>query len=72
MFDMTQPSLTSGEKLWLLALNRGPFAPAPGEPVMSDALRESLIAKGLISQKMGLVQITLKGSSVANELIRAA
>lgn len=69
---MSNSELTSGEKLWLLALNRAPLASAPGEPVMADELRDSLLAKGLICQKMGLVQITLKGSSVANELIRAA
>lgn len=69
---MSENSLTSGEKLWLLALNRGPLAPAPGEPVMSEELRDSLLSKGLICQKMGFVQITLKGSSVANDLIRAA
>lgn len=68
---MNAANLKSEEKLWLLALNRGPVRPDTVKRSMSDLLRDSLIAKGLVRQKQGVLEITLKGSSLANELVRA-
>ena len=64
-------AMTSEEKLWLLALTRGPITSRSVQRSMSELLRDSLIAKGLVRQRMGAVQITRKGSSLANELIRS-
>ena len=64
--------MSSEEKLWLLALNRGPLSPTSLKRHMPDPLRERLIAKGLVRQSMEILTITQKGASLANELIGAA
>jgi hypothetical protein len=63
--------MTSEEKLWLLALTRGPLSPTSLKRHISDQLRDRLIRKGLARQRMELLEITRKGASLANELIRA-
>ena len=62
-------TISSEEKLWLLALNRGPLGPTTLKRPMPDPLRNTLIAKGLVRQHSELLEITQKGSSLANDLI---
>jgi len=64
-----ESTISSEEKLWLLALNRGPLSPTSLKRRMPDPLRNTLIAKGLVRQHQELLEITKKGSSLANDLI---
>jgi hypothetical protein len=58
---MKSEIVTSEEKLWLLALVRGPLAPASVKRPMSDQVRDSLLAKGLIHWRDDFVEITQRG-----------
>lgn len=55
-------TISSEEKLWLLALNRGPLSPTSLKRRMPDPLRNTLIDKGLVRQHLELIEITKKGS----------
>jgi hypothetical protein len=66
-----KPEMSSEEKLWLLALARGPLSPTSLKRHISDQLRDRLVQKGLARQHMELLEITREGASLANELIRA-
>jgi len=65
--EMTSVELNGDEKLWLLALNRGPLK-ASAAKHMSDKVRDSLIAKGLIGWKAGFLELTPRGVSSATGL----
>jgi len=64
-----ESNMSSEEKLWLVALNRGPLSPTSLKRRMPEPLRNTLIAKGLVRQQEELLEITKKGSSLANDLI---
>jgi hypothetical protein len=65
--EMTSVELNGDEKLWLLALSRGPFKPSAATH-MSDKVRDSLIAHGLIRWEVGFLEITPRGASTATGL----
>jgi len=52
-------------------LARGPLSPTSLKRHISDQLRDRLVQKGLVRQRMELLEITREGASLANELIRA-
>jgi hypothetical protein len=58
---MKSEIVSSEEKLWLLALVRGPLAPTSVKRPMSEAVRESLLAKGLIHWRDDFIEITQRG-----------
>jgi hypothetical protein len=65
--EMTSVELNGDEKLWLSALSRGPFKPSAARH-MSEKVRDSLIAKGLIRWKVGFLEITPKGATAATSM----
>lgn len=58
---MKSDTVSNEEKLWLLALVRGPLGPTSVKRVMSDQVRDSLLGKGLIRWKTDFYEITPKG-----------
>lgn len=58
---MTSELITSEERLWLLALLGGPLAPGSVKRPMSEQIRDSLLAKGLIHWRADFVEITQRG-----------
>jgi len=62
--EMTSVELNADEKLWLSALSRGPFKPSAARH-MSEKVRDSLIAKGLVRWKVGFLEITPRGVTAA-------
>ncbi len=65
--EMTSVELNGDEKLWLSALSRGPFKPSAARH-MSEKVRDSLIAKGLIRWKVGFLEITPRGVTAATSM----
>ena len=58
---MKNETITSEERLWLLALVRGPLSPTSVKRPMSEQVRDSLLAKGLIHWRSDFVEITRRG-----------
>jgi hypothetical protein len=65
--EMTSVELNADEKLWLSALSRGPFKPSAARH-MSEKVRDSLIAKGLVRWKVGFLEITPRGVTAATSM----
>jgi hypothetical protein len=68
---MLVANVTGEEKLWLLALSHGPLSVRTLKRRMSEALRRSLITKGLIRQTRDVLELTSEGAVQASEVFRA-
>jgi len=68
---MLMANVTGEEKLWLLALSHGLLSVRTLKRRMSEALRRSLITKGLIRQTRDVLELTSEGAMQASEVFRA-